>query len=166
MALIALSVADTIDYVSDKDPCKVPRQVPVDPSDPKKGNRTEYDIEPGATVFKLAALDVFLMGMIYDNASTISGKQGSDEVGINTRMNQTNIDAVRHGLVGFVNFSDKKGNAILFETQKAVIAGREYQVVADKVMNTLGIQLIAELAEKIKSISEVTVAEEKNSASA
>ena len=81
-------------------------------------------IDEGATKFKLKSLDVFLMGYIYDNASTLSGKQGTDEVGIHTRMNQTNIECVRHGLAGFMNFADAKGNQIAFKTQKAVVNGR------------------------------------------
>lgn len=163
MALIALSVSDTLDYVSDRDPSKVARKVQIDPNDAKKGHRTEYDIKEGASVFKLSALDVFLMGMIYDNANQISGKQGSDEIDLNTKLNQTNIDAVRHGLTGIENFHDKKGNLVVVETEKVKIGKRDYHVLTDKVMNTLGIQLIGELASKIKEISEVSVADEKNS---
>lgn len=163
MALIALTVNDAVEYVSDRDPCKVKHRVPVDPSDPKKGTKEEIEIKPGATKFFLKPLDVFLMGHIYDNASVLSGKSGSDEVGIHTRMNQTNIEAVRHGLAGFENFLDGKGNAIKFATVKAVVNGREYDVANDKVLEALGIQLIQELATEIKRISEVSTDEEKNS---
>ena len=62
-----------------------------------------------------------------------------------------------------MNFADKTGNAVVYATQKVVVNGRPYQVVSDAVMNTLGIQLIQELAEQIKKMSEVTAAEEKNS---
>ena len=161
MALIALTPADTIDYVSDRDPSKKIVKVPVDPDDPSKGVKTTVEIEPGATVFKLRSLDVFLMGYIYDNASNLTGKQGTDEVGIHTRVNQTNVDCVRHGLAGLDNFTDPKGGQIVFKSQKAMVNGRKYDVVADEVMNVLGIRLIQELAEQIKTISEVKVAEEK-----
>ena len=40
--------------------------------------------------------------------------------------------------------------------------GRPYDVVSDKVMNTLGIRLIQELAAEIKKLSEVSASEEKN----
>ena len=166
MALIALTVNDAVEYVSDRDPCKVKNRVPVDPSDPKKGTKEEVEIKDGATRFYCKPLDVFLMGHIYDNASRLSGKSGSDEVGIHTRMNQTNIDAVRHGLSGFENFADKKGNAVVFKTVKATVNGREYDVAADSVLEALGIQLIQELATEIKRISEVSAEEEKNSAEA
>lgn len=162
MALIALTVHDTVEYVSDRDPSKVVTKVPVDANDPKKGTKDHTEIKDGATKFFLKPLDVFLMGHIYDNASHLSGKSGSDEVGIKTRMNQTNIDAVRHGLTGFENFLDRKGNGIPFKTVKAVVNGREYEVAADSVLDSLGIQLIQELATEIKRISEVSTDEEKN----
>jgi hypothetical protein len=166
MALIALTVNDAVEYVSDRDPSKVKNNVPVDPADPKKGTKIEIEIKEGATKFFLKPLDVFLMGHIYDNASRLSGKSGSDEVGIHTRMNQTNIDAVRHGLTGFDNFVDKVGNAVKFSTKKDVVNGREYDVADDHVLQALGIQLIQELATEIKRISEVSAEEEKNSVAA
>jgi hypothetical protein len=166
MALVALTVHDTVEYVSDLDPAKTKETVPVDPNDPSKGTETRETIADGATVFLLRPLDVFLMGHIYDNASVISGKQGDDTVGIHTRINQTNIDAVRHGLAGFKNFMDRYGNPVRFKTQKTIVNGREYQVVHDDIMNMLGVRLIAELAQKIKDISEVSANEEKNSGSA
>jgi hypothetical protein len=149
MALVAMTTHDTVDYVSDLDPAKT------------KENGKDV-IAEGATVFKLKPLDVFLMGHIYDNASVLRGAPGSQEVGIHTRVNQTNIETVRHGLAGLDNFADAKGNAIIFKTQKASVNGRPYDVVEDRIMNMLGVRLVAELADKVKSISEVTKAEEKN----
>ena len=166
MALIALAVSDTVQYVSDTDPAKIKKQVPIDSEDASKGIKTVTVIEGNATTFTLRPLDVFLMGYIYDNASVISGKQGEDVASIHTRMNQTNIDTVRHGLIAFTNFADQKGNAISLKTQKANVNGRPYEVVADDVMNMFGVRLIAEMATEIKRISEVSAAEEKNSARA
>jgi hypothetical protein len=163
MALVALTTADQADYVSDLDPSKTKVTLPIDPEDPSKGNKIVDKISDGASVFSLRNLDVFLKGYIYDNASSLSGEQDSNKIGIQTRVNQTNIDAVRHGLIGIKNFADKLGNAVVYATQKVVVNGRPYNVVSDAVMNTLGIQLIQELAEKIKKMSEVTAAEEKNS---
>lgn len=162
MALIAMTVADTISYVSDKDPAKHKKPVLIDPSDPSKGEILSEEVGKGATKFFLKPLDVFLMAHIYDNASTLSGRQGDDMVGIHTRVNQTNIDAVRHSLTGFENFPDKKGNQVRFSTQKAVVNGREYDVASDETMRHLGLQLIQELGDKVKEISEVTAEEEKN----
>jgi len=162
MALVAMTTADTVDYVSDLDPAKTKKEVPLDPAKPDGPKKEVTVIAEGATTFKLKSLDVFLMGHIYDSASVLRGVQGSEEVGIHTRMNQTNIDAVRHGLAGFDNFSDVHGNAIKFETQKAVVNGRPYEVASDAVVNQLGIRLIQELGAEIKKMSEVAAAEEKN----
>ncbi len=159
-----MTTSDTVDYVSDQDPSK--KKVPQPAKDPNAEPAMTTVIEDGATTFKLKPLDVFLMGYIYDNASTLSGKQGTDEVGIHTRMNQTNIECVRHGLAGFVNFAEAKGNQVQFKTQKAVLNGRQYDVVSDEIMNMLGVRLVQELAGEIKKISEVSKAEEKNFAGA
>ena len=166
MALVAMTTSDTVDYVSDLDPCKRKVKEYRDPEDPSKGFEMKEELLPGATVFKLRPLDVFLMGYIYDNASTLSGKEGSSEIGIHTRVNQTNIDAVRHGLADFENFTDPKGGQVRFKTQKAVVNGRQYDVAHDDVMNMFGVKLIQELAAKVKEISEVSPSEEKNSAGA
>ena len=163
MAIKALTLSDTFEYVSDQDPSKVKKKVPVDAADPSKGTKDEITIAEGATVFGLKALDVFLMGYIYDNASSLSGKQGSDEVGIHTRMNQTNIDAVRFGLSYFKNFKDPKtGDELTVSTVKATVNGREYDAADDQTMQRLGVRLIAELAEQIKDKSEVSKDTEKN----
>jgi hypothetical protein len=166
MALTAMTTADLVEYVSDLDPAKQKKFVPIDPTDPKKGEVETEVIGEDATVFKLRPLDIFLMGHIYDNASILRGESGSNEIGIHTRVNQTNIDAVRFGLAGIQNFKDNRGNTVHFKTQKAVVNSREYDVAHDDVMNRFGVRLVADLAQKIKTISEVTGIEEKNSAGA
>lgn len=163
MALVALTIASTITYVSDRDPSKQVVDVPIDPEDLSKGAKKETRIGDGATKFFLKPLDVFLKGYIYDNATHLVGKSGTDDVGIHTRINQTNIDAVRFGLAGFENFSDASGNPVKFKTVKDNVNGREYDAVATDVLNTLGLELIGELASQIKSASEVSAEEAKNS---
>lgn len=162
MAIKALSLSDTFEYVSDSDPSKVVKTVPVDPDDPKKGTKAEIVIDDGATVFGLKPLDVFLMGYIYDNASTLSGRQGSEEVGIHTRVNQTNIEAVKFGLAYFKNFKDESGNDVSVKTVKASVNGREYDAASDETLRLLGNRLIAELASEIKTKSEVSSEATKN----
>ena len=161
--LIAMTTSDTQDYVSDLDPCKKTEQVLIDETDASKGSKPKVTISAGATVFKIRSLDVFLKGYIYDNAQTLSGREGSADINILTRVNQTNIDSVRHGLVGFVNFTDSKGDQMKFTTQKVIVNGRSYDVASDAVMNSLGIILVQEMATQIKGLSEVTAGEEKNS---
>jgi hypothetical protein len=163
MALLAMSTSHVEEFVSDMDPAKTRVEVPVDPNDPNKGSRSEVKIGDDATVFRLRSLDVFLMGYIYDGASVLRGRQGDSDIGIHTRVNQTNIDAVRFGLADIPgNFKDRHGHPIRFKTQKEIINGRSYDAVTPEVLNALGLRLIAEMAERIKEISSVTPDEEKN----
>ena len=172
MALVGIGVGATLTYVSDLDPCKrrVPKKVP-DPEaegqfidDPKGGK--EVVIDPGATAFRLAGLDVFLMARIYDDSSTLTRGASPDEVGLKTRINQTNIEAVRFGLKGWEHFTDAKGDDLPFTTNKRTLDGRDYEVVSDTCMNRLGNRLIGELAGEIKRMSEVAADEAKNSSTA
>lgn len=162
MAIKALSLSDTFEYVSDSDPSKVRKQVQVDNDDPSKGIKEEIEIKDGATIFGLKPLDVFLVGYIYDNASTLTGRQGSEEVGIHTRVNQTNLEAVKFGLAYFKNFKDSHGNDIEIKFVNAFVNGRKYKVASDDTLRYLGNSLISELAAEIKAKSEVDPAEEKN----
>lgn len=164
MALIALTTAHTVQYVSNMDPSKVRTFVPVDPEDPEKGVKEHIEVKEDASYFTLRPLDVFLMGYIYDNASHIRGKQGDSEIGVHTRVNQTNIDAVRFGLAALPdNFKDAKGNPIRYRTVKEVVNGRSYDAVDRAVLDTLGLYLIGELAGEIKRISEVSGDQAKKS---
>lgn len=165
MALFARTTVETVDFVSAMDPDYVVEQVPLDPANPALGTVEQVTIRGGASHFKLRPLDVFLMGHIYDNATSMVGTQGSVEVGIKTKMNMTNIDTVRFGLCALPeNFQDRQGNVVKFAVRKESINGREYTVVTDEVMTTLGLQLIQEMAGKIKELSEVTADNGKNSA--
>jgi hypothetical protein len=164
MALMAMTTSDVIKYVSNKDPAKVVKFIPIDPEKPEGEKKIDIQIGPNATTFHLAPLDVFLMGYIYDNASSLTGRQGGTEIGIHTKMNQTNIEAVRFGLVGVENFHvDKTGKLLVLKRVKSALAGRRYDAVPDEVMTMLGVQLVQELADEIKRISEVSEAEAKNS---
>jgi hypothetical protein len=162
MAIRALTLGDTFEYVSDKDPCKQKQETQIDPKDPKKGTVVDYLIKDGATKFFLSALDVFLMGEIYDNSQTLTGEEGSNKIGINTKINQTNISAVRHGLRGWSDFKDDNGNDVKFTTTDIQVNGRDYKVASDAAMKMLGIRLVTELAGKIKEASEISPGDEKN----
>ena len=169
MALVGISKTDTFEHVSDQDPCKrqvdeVARKDPEDPDSPmiNTGKKIEV-IDDGATVFKLGVLDVFLMGMIYDRSTTMRRTvDDTGEVSLSTAVNATNIECVRYGLRGWEHFPDEKGNDIPFVTEERLLGGRKYQAVTHACLNALGIRLISELADKIKTASEVTRAEAKN----
>jgi hypothetical protein len=169
MALRAMTTAGTENFVSVADPSVTEKtKIFNDPADESKGFRevaAKWDED--ASVFKVRPLDVFLMGYIYDNASTLTGKSGSEEVGIHTKVNQTNIDCVKFGLAALPDdFQTESGERIRMDTTKKTVGGREYNIAADKVIGSLGLRLISEMAQKIKDISEVTAAEEKKSGKA
>jgi hypothetical protein len=162
MALVGITRPEARDYVSETDPCRKTIQVPVDPADATKGTRDEIVIEDGATVFELGVLDVFLMGMIYDKSTSITRGSDSEDVGFQTRVNQTNIETVRYGLKGWRNFQDPAGGELAFAAEQRFVNGRAYQAVSDVCLNKLGIRLIRELAQEIKANSEVRGLEAKN----
>ena len=164
MALVGISVFDAFDYVSDTDPCKRKVETPTD------GGITKITtvIDDGATTFRLGVLDVFLMGMIYDNSSVIGRgpDTGEGQIDVKTRLNATNIEAVRYGLRGWTHFTDAQGNDIPFVSADRIVQGRTYKAANDDCLARLGIQLIAELGQQIKTASEVGKAETKNSVTA
>jgi hypothetical protein len=166
MALRAMTTAGTETFVSVADPSVTQKEkIYNDPKDQTKGYREVAKAwDADASKFKIRALDVFLMGEIYDNASTLTGKQGTDEVGIHTKVNRTNLDTVRFGLAALPDdWREESGTPIRYETTKKVINGREYEVVTDRVLQSLGLRLIGEMAAQIKEISEVKADEEKKS---
>jgi hypothetical protein len=66
-------------------------------------------------------LDVFLMGLIYDQSTLVTRNDEDHQIGVTTRLNQTNIEAVRFGLKGRRNFPDAQGNDIPFEIVQKVV---------------------------------------------
>jgi len=167
MALVGISKAETIEYVSDDDPCKTVKKVPIDAVQGLLGGtKDEEIIVDGATKFTLGTLDVFLMGMIYDRASTITRDDEAGAIGMSTKLNSTAIDACRYGLRAWENFQDAQGSDLKLTFVKKVVMGRDYQAVTDDCLASMGIRLVAELGNKIKEISNVTRADTKNSAAA
>lgn len=167
MALRALTTADVFIFASKRDPSVTVTKVLNDATDASKGFKEEVVIGEGASKFGLRPLDVFLMGHIYDNATELrtARAEGSD-VGIHTRINQTNIDAVRFSLCTIENFPDKSGMPVRMQTQPAQVNGRDYEVAHEDVLNSLGLKLIEEMAVKVKEISEVSAVDAKNSGGA
>jgi hypothetical protein len=157
MALVARAVSETVKYVSDQDPAKTTNMIPLDPNDPSKGLKPDVIIDwEKATIFHVHPLDIFLMADIYDNAQSLSGTGGSSEVAIHTKVNKTNVDAVRFGLSKLENFYDKDGKAVLLQFEEDTRNGRKYQVLTDATMDRLGLMVITDVANEIKRISEVT----------
>ena len=72
------------------------------------------------------------------------------------------IEVVRFGLLGFDNFKDSKGVSIAFETQPKSIGQHDYQIVKDKIISIMPIDLIIELGGKILELTKLSEQEIKN----
>ncbi|QIG66822.1 hypothetical protein EVB27_153 [Rhizobium phage RHph_TM16] len=162
MAVKALVLSTVLTHVLSTDPSRKVVTKPVDPEDASKGTKTEIVIDADATVFSYKPLDVFLMGYIYDRASILS-QSGDGSTDMKTRLNETNIDAVRFGVTSIANFLEADGsNHVQFKMVKRVVNGREYDAIPDEVLIKLDAGAIGELAFKIKEASSLQKEDEKN----
>lgn len=141
MAILGISTFENQEYISEKDPAKTK--------------------EEGATVFILGSLDVDIKAKLTDRS--FSMEVGSGDQKINSQNNTVALDAVRFGLRGWENFKDKDGKAIPFKSEETLIGGRMYSVVSQKTLNSLPIDLIVELGNKIMRVNTVSEQVEKNS---
>jgi hypothetical protein len=152
MALVALSNRDNVRYISLRDPSR---------STDDKGAET-ID-ETTATVFVLRSLPVAAMATVYDSsmnmrAATEDGK--TKNVDLNMTINQSNLETVRLGLVGWQNFVDDNGADVEFKREGN--AGAVNWRVAPESLNHLDVDLVQELANEIKAMSRVTKQLQKN----
>ena len=108
-------------------------------------------IGDGATVFKLRKLDVFLKGYIYDNASRCARRAGLRQ---DRHPDPRQPDEYRRRASRprrHREFRRQPAAPSPSRRQKVVVNGRPYDVVSDEVMNTLGIRLIQELANRSRT---------------
>jgi hypothetical protein len=136
MSIKGLTLSATFTYESD--------------ADPDKGT-------PQATTFTLRPLDVFVHTHLFDSAIDMKGDS------VSFRTNGANLEAVRFGLVGFVNFKDEMtGGDIAFATEERNIAGRKYQAATDDVLARIPFADVRAMATQIRNYSVVTEADAKN----
>lgn len=160
MAMIAVSMDDILDYVSNRDPSKKMIQVPLNIKNEQGEDLFDLVEEidwDSATVFELGPLDQRTHHRLVDNAMKVSQGQG-----IQMNVNQTNYEVVRFGLRGWRNFLDKDGKPVKFLTDKVPVGSATYNAVNDQTMSALGHDLIKELAARIKQLSQVSVEQAKN----
>ncbi len=142
MALKGIGNYETRDYIS--------------PSDPDKDN---------PTIFKIRTLDQSIKGWIMDQISTVERdtEKPKGKVKVHLRIHSGCLEMVRFGLKGFENFMDSEtGKNIEFETTTKHIAGKDYEVVSDKIMARLPYNFIIELANVIWDENMLLEEEEKN----
>lgn len=154
MAITALNVAATVDYVPTSDPNRGPGGTPV----------------AGSTVFTLGAMDSYVdahvasTGTSYDlnSEDTDAIAVGDRNVKIKVDLNFMSIEAVRFCLRSWAGFKDAKGNDIPFKTRKTFLRGRAYDVVDPDCLGKIPRDVMTELYAKIIEISKLTAEQEKN----
>ncbi len=134
--LKAIDLTTIIDFESD--------------SDPDKGTDK-------ATKFKLGGIPSRIYAQLKDKATRwAQDKENPDSVKAEFRHNDIARDIVRFGVKGFSNYS------LNFKTQPEKFGDKEYQAVADDIMDSMDINLIRELSAEIRKLSEFNEAEIKN----
>lgn len=155
MALIAVSMDDRDLYVSKSDPAR--QKIIIEATEDVPATVEEKIDMENATVFELSPLDVRTFARIKD--STMQMSQFS---GVSVNVNAANLETVRHGLKGWRNFVDAEGKDVPFFTEKVPQGSRTLHLPTDQTLSMLGFELVKELAERIKEITQVSAAAEKN----
>ena len=143
MGIQAIDLAEVTDYVSKFD----------------KGKKDEQ------TIWQLGCLDSRIKKSIEDiaweyeanpNAPSEAKAKASFNIG------KTELDFVQFGLKGFKNFRNKQGKEIYYKDETKNVNGKIYHVLNSDLLGIIPGNIIAELAEKIKEINNVSEEERKN----
>lgn len=152
MAIRAISMDQTVDYVSDLDPAK--------------GTEKEQD---EATIFVLGTLSARQLTIIKDSATSFRPDKDSPDFDPKNpqmvaefRPNESTYLMTQFGLRGWKRFVDLVGNEVEFRTVQRQVGGKSYQVVHPDCMDQLGQELIRELAEAIEKLNTPTEVELKD----
>ncbi len=143
MAITALTLSATKNYVSDLDPAK-------------------KDNPEHATNFVLGAIDTFVNSHVFDRALEFKQGESNNVQSAGIKMNEMDVETVRFGLKDIKNLKDGDGNDIPFTTQVRVILGKTYNVVSEEILRILPLGVQRELAREIRNINTLTKAEAKN----
>ncbi len=140
MALVGITLSGTKTYESVKDPARG---------------------TPDATKFTIGTIDFTTMSRILDGALVFH--QGDDARNqTHVRLNETNAELVRFGVLDWSNLKDANGNDIAPKRVKRLAAGKEVDALSDESLAVLGIELVAELAGEVRRANSVTKADVKN----
>lgn len=160
MAINALSLASTREYISRLDPHH---------PDKAKDYQGQY-IPAGTTVpdpkkatrWKLGTLDSRVYGYLRDITTEIV-QTDDGQASRRLAVNKMYREAVRFGLRGWENFKDHRGKEVERVTEEFTLGGKVYVVLTDKVLDVIPGEVIAELGQAIRDGNEVTEDEAKNS---
>ena len=140
--ITGINIYDTVDYVSKFDPEKT-----------------------NPTVFKIGFFDVKIKNWISDKTSDFefSSKNPEDKAKVVFRVKERNLELVRFGLKGMVNFLDPHTKEPVKFSEVAVsMFNKSYNVVSDSILNMLPPKVIDELADVILGETELSEEEVKN----
>ncbi len=159
MAITALNVAATKEYISHFDPLYTREGSP----------------DPNATSFTLRALDSYMdahvqsMSISYKTVipedvdkEKLTVKELGQYTSKKTDLYAMFLETVRLCLKGWKNFKDSDGNEIAFKTIQENIKGRMYDVVSPELMARLPQIVVQELYMQINMISVFSETDRKN----
>jgi hypothetical protein len=141
---VALSLSATKKYVLEAD-----RKLPVDQQ----------------TIFELANLPIEERIKIEDAQAQygVSTSKDPDEMADMTiKVHARNLELVKLGLVGFENFKDSDGNAVVFESVASPKKNGSKNIVSPRCLNRFAMEWIDELAKAIIELNSISVEEIKN----
>jgi len=141
MAIKAIDLSETIDYIS------------------------ELDRENPKTIWKLGVLDSRIRAKIEDIAweyEADPSKPDSARAKATFNINKSEMDFVAFGIKGFEDFVKSDGKKVYYKTQERVVNNKTYHVLADDVIAIIPRNVIRELAGKIKDLNNISEEERKN----
>lgn len=121
------------------------------PRDPAKGTDE-------ATKFQLGAIPSRVYTALKDRSATFKADPTDQSDVLLFHGNTAARDYVKYGLKGFTNYDN-----IAFKTVKERIGGKEYDVVADEILEAMDVDTIRELSIEIRKLSDIEKEEIKNS---
>jgi hypothetical protein len=128
---------------------------------------SKFDEGEKPTIWILGMLDAVLLAQIEDEQLLFSVKEGGEgeEASTQTKLkiNERNVELVRHGLKGFEVFCDKDGQEIKYETISKPGRRRPVTIVSDRTIKRIPPIVVKELAEKILEINSPSEEEVGNS---
>ena len=137
--ITAVDIDETRDYV-----CKADRDNPA----------------AEQTTWKLGAIDSITMGKL--DRMDVEFNPDTQDTKVQANILGREIEFVRHGLKGWANFKDSKGNEVKENFLTVGRVGGSVKQVHDDVLRRIPISVIKELAQAIREQNVLGDAERKN----
>lgn len=144
MAITAINITEETDFIS--------------PSDPDRDNKKK------ATIWSLRNLDSRQMGIINDGSTDmiVDRNNSEDDVKVSVNAQQANFKIVSFALVGWKNFKNTDGTEVEHKTVKVNMGGKSYTKLDDRILALIPSSVIAEIAEEVNKVNNLSETEEGN----